>query len=96
MEMIEPKHAKKAQANFDWAPVKLSYEPPRDEFYKARIQKLETENAELKNTVKALEKEVARMDRVYDRTADRIDDVIAEKDELIAKLKDAIIREVIR
>lgn len=61
-------------------------------FYKERIKKLEAENATLKNTVIALERDLSRMDRVYDNSADRSSEIIAQKDAEIESLKAKIVR----
>ena len=61
-------------------------------FYMARIRTLEAENARLCTTVKALERDLSRMDRVYDNSADRSSEVIAQKDAEIEMLKEKIVR----
>lgn len=75
---------------FNWDEV------PVESFSEAEVKKLRTENETLRNTVKALERDLARMDRVYDRASDSAHDVIAEKDAYIGKLERAFLREVTR
>ena len=65
-------------------------------YYLERIKKLEAENASLRNTVKALERELKRMDRVYDNSADRSSEVIAQKDAEIELLRAKLMRLVER
>lgn len=87
--------------NFEWKtpkiePVVINYDPPKDEYYKARISALEKENAKLhekleqnanfygmgKETFEKLYKEVsAENDRLRDK---------------IMRLEQALIREAIR
>lgn len=52
--MENAKHAKKD--NFKWGmpvvqPEVISYDPPKDDFYKARISTLERENRELRTEI---------------------------------------------
>ena len=61
-------------------------------YFEARIKRLEAENAELRKTVHALERDLARMDRAYDRSSERVDDIIAEKDAEIAMLNLKILK----
>ena len=65
-------------------------------YYLERIKKLEAENASLRNTVKALERELKRMDRVYDNSADKSSEVIAQKDAEIELLRAKLMRLVER
>jgi len=63
-----------------------------NEFYEARIKRLEAEKAELARTVRALERDLARADRAYDRNTEEVDDIIAEKDAEIAMLNLKILK----
>ena len=61
-------------------------------YFEARNKRLEAENAELRKTVHALERDLARMDRVYDNSADRSSEVIANKDAEIELLRAKIVK----
>ena len=55
---------------------RLTWDVPEHEFAEAKVKRLEAENKKLKDTVKVLERELARMDRVYDNSADRSSEII--------------------
>lgn len=83
--------------------MRFSWDVPEHEFAEAKVKKLEIENQKLtealeeaNKTIKALEKDLARMDRVYDRVKDNSSELIAEKDTYIGKLERAFLREVTR
>ena len=61
-----------------------------EEFLMATAEKLRNENATLKATIRAMERDAARQDRAYDRVTDRDAEVIAEKDATIARLEKKI------
>lgn len=72
--------------------TRFSWDVPEHEFAEAKVKRLEAENKKLKDTVKALERELARMDRVYDNSADRSSEIIADKDAEIELLRAKIVR----
>lgn len=83
--------------------TRFSWDVPEHEFAEAKVKRLEAENKKLtealeeaNKTIKALEKDLARMDRVYDNSKDRSSEIIAEKDTYIGKLERAFLREVTR
>lgn len=65
---------------------------PGESFSEAEVKKLKKENEELRNTVRSLERELARMDRVYDNSADRSSEIIANKDAEIELLRSKIVK----
>ena len=72
--------------------TRFSWDVPEREFAEAKVKRLEAENKKLKDTVKALERELARMDRVYDNSADRSSEIIADKDAEIELLRAKIVK----
>ena len=94
--------------NFTWGaptqePVKISYDPPKDDFYKARISTLERENYELREKVRELEIEVGRAEQIIDHDEEITNGLIAEyKDEIDdlklqnEELKEALVRAALR
>lgn len=72
--------------------TRFSWDVPEHEFAEAKVKRLEAENKKLKDTVKALERELARMDRVYDNSADRSSEIIADKDAEIELLRAKIVK----
>ena len=100
------KHEK--QTNFKWGgpevkAVKITYEPPKDDFYKARISTLERENYELREKVRELEIEVGRAEQIIDHDEEITNGLIAEyKDEIDdlklqnEELKEALVRAALR
>ena len=100
------KHDK--EATFKWGrpeveAVKITYEPPRDDFYKARISTLERENYELRQRVRQLEIEVGRAEQIIDHDEEITNGLIAEyKDEINdlrlqnEELKEALVRAALR
>jgi len=73
----------------------FSWDAPETSFLEAENKRLKAENEKLKNTVRALERELNRMDRANDAVADKSCEVIIAKDALIAKLKEALVKEAI-
>lgn len=59
-------------------------EPTGGSYTEAENKKLRAENERLKTIIKAMEKDAARMDKAYDRTSDKTDSIIAQKDKEIA------------
>jgi len=76
------------KATFTWDVPEISY-------LEAENKKLRSELEEARNTIRALERELARMDRVNDAVADKSSEIIIAKDALIAKLKEALVKEAI-
>ena len=100
------KHEK--QTNFKWGrpeveAVKISYDPPKDDFYKARISALARENYELRETISKLEIEAGRLEQIIDHDEEITNGLIAEyKDEIDdlklqnEELKEALVRAALR
>ena len=100
------KHDK--ETNFKWEKpeveaVRISFDPPKDDFYKARISTLERENYELRQRVRQLEIEVGRMEQIVDHDEEITNGLIAEyKDEIDdlklqnEELKEALVRAALR
>lgn len=77
-------------------PERISYDPPRDEFYKARIRTLERENSQLREK---LEKNAGYYGIGRDMFETRMTELQHDNDRLRdenAKLQQALIREAIR
>lgn len=79
--------------------TRFSWDVPEHEFAEAEVKKLRAENERLKavieeqgKTISALEKDLARMDRVYDNSADRSSEIIADKDAEIELLRAKIVK----
>ena len=72
--------------------TRFTWDVPEHEFAEAKLKKLEAENEKLKETVRALEKDLARMDRVYDNSKDRSSEIIANKDAEIELLRAKIVK----
>lgn len=64
----------------------FSWEPEPNEFDTENTRKLATENEQLKTTIKALERDIARMGRMYDRATDTITEKDAEIELLNKKI----------
>lgn len=87
--------------NFEWKapkiePVVINYDPPKDDFYKARIRTLEKENIELRVEMEKRSSECRVGKRMFEK---RYEEVSAENDRLrdkIMRLEQALIREAIR
>jgi len=73
----------------------FTWDVPENSFSEAEVKKLRSELEEARNTIRALERELARMDRVNDAVADKSSEIIIAKDALIAKLKEALVKEAI-
>lgn len=63
----------------------ISYDPPKDDFYKARIATLERENAEL-------HRKIEKNAELYGMGKDAIDTVLKELNEENDKLRDRVTR----
>lgn len=79
--------------------TRFSWDVPEHEFAEAKVNKLEIENQKLtealeeaNKTIKALEKDLARMDRVYDNSKDKSSEIIADKDAEIELLRTKIVK----
>lgn len=79
--------------------TRFSWDVPEHEFAEAEVKKLRAENERLKvvieeqgKTIAALEKDLARMDRVYDNSKDRSSEIIADKDAEIELLRAKIVK----
>lgn len=92
-----------AMGRHDKKTVKFSWEPMPDDFYKARINTLEKENARLHEKVAELEAVITEMEHAAD--LDKKDnnglileygETIEEQGMLIADLKEAIVRAALR
>ena len=77
--------------------VKISYDPPKDEFYKERIKTLEKRIAELEAELNEAKRDAAAMTSLYESGAEslsrneaRSDEIIARKNEEIQMAKEAI------
>lgn len=93
--------AKHDKNNFEWKapkiePAVITYDPPKDDFYKARIRTLEKENLELRA-------EMEKRGEWYGMGKESFEklykEVSAENDRLrdkIMRLEQALIREAIR
>ena len=100
------KHNK--ESNFKWGrpeveAVKISFDPPKDDFYKARISALAKENYDLRETISKLEIEVGRLEQIVDHDEEITNGLIAEyKDEIAdlklqnEELKEALVRAALR
>ena len=97
------KHYKK-ETNFQWeapelpkkeekkeAVVTISYDPPKDEFYKARIRTLEKENCSLNETLD----EARQCIRDMRKESAYLRETVEEQKNEIEKLKAALVRVVI-
>lgn len=89
------------RATFNWQPPavepeKISYDPPKDDFYKARISTLEKENLQLRAE---LEKRANWYGMGKDAFDARQKELVEENQRLTEeniKLREALIREAIR
>lgn len=89
------------KATFSWESpdkeiVKISYEPPKDEFYKARISTLEQENVKLREE---LEKRAEWYGMGKDAYDAKHQELVEENQRLVdenLRLRAALIREAIR
>ena len=96
---MEARHAKQ-EMSFSWVQPEevehISYEPPKDDFYKARISTLERENAQLRAELeKRAEWYGMGRNAFDDRQRELVDEISKLRDEN-SKLKTALIREAIR
>lgn len=87
--------------NFTWdkpiqEPIKLSYEPPRDEFYKARITTLEQENVKLREELEKRAEWYGMGKDAFDARREEMSEEITKLKEENSRLRAALIREAIR
>lgn len=75
----------------------ISYDPPKDDFYKARISTLEKENMKLYERIGKLEKSIGiaevameHQETVCDGISNELNEIIKEKDDEIEVLKGEI------
>lgn len=91
--------AKHARPNFNWEAPEIEvmkYDPPRDDFYKARISTLERENAQLREE---LEKRAEWYGMGKDAYNAKHQELVEENQRLVdenLRLRTALIREAIR
>lgn len=91
--------AKHAKPNFNWEAPEITvmkYDPPKDDFYKARISTLERENIQLREE---LEKRAEWYGMGKDAFDARQKELVEENQRLTEeniKLREALIREAIR
>ncbi len=87
--------------NFTWGapiqePVKISYDPPKDDFYKARISALEKENLKLRAEIEKRANWYGMGKDAYDA---KHQELVEENQRLVdenLRLRAALIREAIR
>ena len=71
--------------------TKFAWEPPKDDFYKARINTLERENLALHEKIVDLEKEIGRLELIIDHDEEINSGISAECKVLLAEKDDEII-----
>lgn len=88
--------------NFRWGSPEeqikvISFDPPKDDFYKARISTLEKENLKLNERINELEKSIGiaemameHQETVCDGISNELNEIINEKDDEIEVLKERI------
>lgn len=87
------KHDKPTTFQWETPEVKVyRYEPPKDEFYKARITTLEKENRELSKEVEALEHNELKLQGVIGEYKDEIDALKIK----VKMLEDAVLKAALR
>ena len=95
---MEGKHAKKE--TFTWAkpeaPKVISYDPPKDEWYEARIHTLEKENAQLRAELEKRAEYYGMGKDAFEKNYNELADENARLREENAKLKKALINSEIR
>ena len=83
------------KTNFTWEKPEIKvirYDPPNDEYYKARISTLEKENQELNREVEALEKNEQMLQGCIGEYKDEIDALKMK----VKMLEDAIVKAALR
>lgn len=70
----------------------FKWDVPDTDYLIAENRKLKAENERLRTRNNTLERELLRMDRVYDRNSEKVDDIVAEKDAKIAMLNMKILK----
>ena len=90
------------QASFRWESPEeqikvISYDPPKDDFYRARINTLERENLALHKKIEELEKSIGiaeiameHQETISDGISNELNEIINEKDDEIEVLKGKI------
>lgn len=89
------------KATFSWESpdkeiVKISYEPPKDEFYKARISTLEQENVKLREELEKRAEWYGMGKDAFDARSTELVEEISRLREENSRLRAALIREAIR
>ena len=97
--MEDARHAKKD--NFKWGmpvvqPEVISYDPPKDEWFKARISTLERENRELREEIEKRAEWYGMGKDAFEKNYNELADENARLREENDRLKTALIREAIR
>ena len=97
--MEDARHAKKD--SFKWGmpvvqPEVISYDPPKDDFYKARISTLERENRELREEIEKRAEWYGMGKDAFEKNYNELADENARLREENDRLKTALIREAIR
>lgn len=91
--------AKHARPNFNWEAPEIEvmkYDPPRDDFYKARISTLERENAQLREELEKRAEWYGMGKDAFDaRHKELVEELETLREENL-RLRDALIREAIR
>ena len=77
-------------------PERISYDPPRDEFYKARISALEKENLKLRAEIEKRANWYGMGKDAYDAKHQELVEELETLREENLRLRDALIREAIR
>ena len=95
---MEGRRAKKE--TFTWAkpeaPEVISYDPPKDDFYKARISALEAENMKLRAELEKRAEWYGMGKDAFDARHNEMADEIAKLRDENTRLRTALIREAIR
>ena len=93
---MEGKHAKKFVWETPEAPKVISYEPPKEEWYKARIRTLEKENLQLRNELEKRAEYYGMGKDAFEKNYNDIADENAKLRDENERLKAALIREATR
>lgn len=84
------------KTNFEWTePVVINYEPPKDDFYKARISTLERENFELHKEIEKRAKWYGMGKDAFDARHEELANEVTRLREENEKLRKALVREAI-
>lgn len=88
-------------ANFTWGapiqePIQISYDPPKDDFYKARISALEKENLKLRAEIEKRANWYGMGKDAFDARHEELCEELSKLREENSRLRTALIREAIR